>query len=72
MKQTMLLLLLLSGALVVLGQISSTAGKAVHVKSNRDLLKALKGKAGTIVLDKYVAMGRDFQQFEGSPLQIKR
>lgn len=69
---TMLLLLQLSGALVVLGQNANTAGKVVHVKSDRDLFKALKGKAGTIVLDKDVAMGRDFQQFEGSPLQIKR
>jgi hypothetical protein len=72
MKHTLLLLLLLSGALLAFGQSNSTAGSIVHVETDHDLYTALTVNAETIVLHNDVAMGAEFEQFKGSPLQIDR
>jgi hypothetical protein len=72
MMQMLLLLLLLSGVGLALGQSNITDGTA-HVLTNKNLYEALTGKAETIVLHNDVALGTEFEQFEGgAPLYIDR
>lgn len=68
-----MLLLLLSGVGLALGQSNITDGTVAHVRTKKDLYEALTGKAETIVLHNDVPLGPEFEQFEGgAPLYIDR
>lgn len=66
--------LLLCKLLLLLACLSCARAQpaAVNVSSSKQLLEALQSDAKVIVLQNDVAMGEEFVQFEGSPLQIRR
>jgi hypothetical protein len=66
------LLLLVSAAPCISCVRAQTAAKRVTVSSSAQLLSALKSDAGVVVLQNDVALGAEFDQFDGAPLQLRR
>jgi len=51
---------------------AQAAARKVNVSSSSELLKALQSDADVLVLQNDVAVGPEFEQFEGAPLPLQR
>lgn len=66
------LLLLVSAVPCISCVRAQTAAKTATVSNSGQLLSALQSDADVLVLQNDVALGPEFDQFDGAPLQLRR